>query len=127
MVLQDGLKDNNSIAGIIFRRTTCFFSFFFIEQMLDGVELLVFGLTSRWQVEFGDFTLLNGVQWNFNVVAKSSLNVEERFISSASRSLVWITVIHFENFLNVATLIQVLQSLDHILHRADVDVGQRLK
>lgn len=126
MVLQDGLKDNNSIAGIIFRRTF-FFSFFFIEQMLDGVELLVLGLTSRWQVEFGDFTLLNGVQWNFNVVAKSSLNVEERFISSASRSLVWITVIHFENFLNVATLIQVLQSLDHILHRADVDVGQRLK
>jgi len=126
VVLQDGLKDNNSIAGIIFRRTF-FFSFFFIEQMLDGVELLVLGLTSRWQVEFGDFTLLNGVQWNFNVVAKSSLNVEERFISSASRSLVWITVIHFENFLNVATLIQVLQSLDHILHRADVDVGQRLK
>ena len=126
MVLQDGLKDNNSIAGIIFRRTF-FFSFFFIEQMLDGVELLVLGLTSRWQVEFGDFTLLNGVQWNFNVVAKSSLNVEERFISSASRSLVRITVIHFENFLDVATLIQVLQSLDHILHRADVDVGQRLK
>jgi len=126
VVLQDGLKDNNSIAGIIFRRTF-FFSFFFIEQMLDGVELLVLGLTSRWQVEFGDFTLLNGVQWNFNVVAKSSLNVEERFISSASRSLVRITVIHFENFLDVATLIQVLQSLDHILHRADVDVGQRLK
>ena len=102
-----------------FFTSVAFFLFFFWLlkfEMSKKIEVLDNGSTFGWFDKFIDLDVVNFFSWDLLLVIKHRSDVEERLHASRRTSgLVLIGVICLHDFFHVASFVQLLKSVDHLL------------